>query len=152
MTDDDQFTERLISKAPVTVRRRVLWGECDPAQVVYTPRFSDYLVSAAMWFTRTVVETVPPGLHDAGLGTPAKAMSLEFHHVLRPNEFFDMTVSVTEIRERTFGLRVEARGIDDVLRFTGSITLIVIDRATFRSTPLPDHIREALSAHIRAGA
>ena len=31
-------SEALISRAPVIVRRRVKWGECDPAGVVYTPR------------------------------------------------------------------------------------------------------------------
>ena len=141
------FTERLISRDPVIVRRRVLWGECDPAQVVYTPRFSDYLVSAATWFSRTIIDAAPPGLGAAGLGTPAKAMSLEFHHVLRPDEFFDMAVTVTDVRERTFDLGVQAHGVDARLRFSGSITLILIDRATFRSRPLPPHIREALTSY-----
>ena len=39
--------EYLLSERPLTVRRRVRWGECDPAGVVYTATFADYAISAA---------------------------------------------------------------------------------------------------------
>ncbi len=52
---DEIMDERLLCRSPVKVRRRVRWGECDPAQVVYTPRFADYLAAAYSWFARLVL-------------------------------------------------------------------------------------------------
>ncbi len=36
-------TEAVLADTPFVVRRRVKWGECDPAGVVYTPSFSEYV-------------------------------------------------------------------------------------------------------------
>ena len=43
-------TEYIVSELPLVVRRRVKWGECDPAGVVYTVSFSEYVISAAELF------------------------------------------------------------------------------------------------------
>lgn len=37
-------TEHVLSQLPFVVRRRVKWGECDPAGVVYTVTFSEYVI------------------------------------------------------------------------------------------------------------
>ena len=38
--------EHVVSTHPFTVRRRIRWGDCDPAGVVYTGRFVEYLLGA----------------------------------------------------------------------------------------------------------
>jgi acyl-CoA thioester hydrolase len=43
-------TEHVLRTLPFTVRRRVKWGECDPAKVVYTVTFSEYVISVAELF------------------------------------------------------------------------------------------------------
>lgn len=147
---DDDYRERLVGRLPVRVRRRVLWGECDPAQVVYTPRFSDYLVAAFGWFSRTVLDAEAPTLAQANVGTPAKSMQIEFHHVLRPEELFEMTVLVGEIRNRTFDLTITGRGMDGQLLFVGKIAPIIVDRTSFRSVPIPDTFRDRLERYKAA--
>lgn len=137
---DDDFTERLLSSSPVTIRRRVIWGECDPAGVVYTPRYADYVASAAVWFIRLVAR---PYLADS-IGTPVKALSLEFHKTLRPDDQFDMTVLVGAVRSRTFDLAIEATGTDGARRFNAQVTPILIDRATFISALIPEGCRTSL--------
>lgn len=144
---DDTVGERLIEECPVTVRRRVLWGECDPAGVVYTPRFGDYLTSAYGWFSRLLLTpALMVDLDGEPLMTPMKALSLEFAHVLKPQELFDMRVMVSNVRTRTFDLVVEGRSPEGEPRFTGRLTPIVCDR-TFRSTPLPEPVANALAAY-----
>lgn len=141
---DETTNERLLSKNPVTVRRRVLWGECDPARVVYTPRFADYLAAAYGWFLRTVLTDSLVLDDGARLATPIKALSLEFHRVLRPGDLFDMTVHVTAVRTRTFDLLVSARSPDGEPRFTGKVSPIVVKSADFRSTDIPPRARKLL--------
>jgi acyl-CoA thioesterase FadM len=135
------FTEVLISREPVVVRRRVQWGECDPAGVVYTPRFAEYAVSASLWFMRIILR---PALADETLESPLKALSLEFHKTLKPDELFDMTVLVCVVRRRTFDLHIRATGIDGQDRFTGKVSPIIVQRDTFASVDIPAVARNLL--------
>lgn len=146
---DEDFTERLVSRMPVRVRRRVLWGECDPAQVVYTPRFSDYAVAGANWFMRTVVNSEQPDLATLGVGTPMKAMSLEFHHTLRPDDMFDMVVTIGDIRTRTFELNIAA-DLGGKPVFNARIVPIMINAQEFTSVGIPAAMRERLERYQHA--
>jgi acyl-CoA thioesterase FadM len=143
----DEFTERLFCREPVVVRRCVQWGECDPAGMVYSPRFADFAVSAYMWFQGVVVR---PHLADPKLALPLKAMSFEFHKTLKPGDVFDMRVQVLALRRRTFDLTIEATAGDGERRFSARLTPIFIDQATFTSVPLPDSVRRALEAYRAA--
>jgi acyl-CoA thioester hydrolase len=144
---DEDFRDRLIGHAPVTVRRRVMWGDCDPAQVVYTPRFADYVASAADWFWRVIMDGNSPSLSEAELYTPVKYLSFTFHHVLRPDDLFDMSVRVTAIRTRTLDLAIEAVGMDGTPRFSSVLSPILISSKNYQALPLPGHVRAALEAY-----
>nr|WP_047165819.1 acyl-CoA thioesterase [Sphingomonas sp. Y57] len=146
---DDVADERLLSTGPVTVRRRVRWGECDPAQVVYTPRFSDYLAAAFSWFTRIILSDKLIAKDGTRLATPMKALSLEFHHTLRPDELFDMAVYVEAVRERAFDLLIVAQSPSGEPRFIGRLTPIAID-SSFRSVVLPGPVEEALFTYRKS--
>lgn len=143
---DEFVDERLLFKNPVTVRRRVRWGECDPAQVVYTPRFADYLAAAFSWFTRTILSDNLVADDGTRLATPMKALSLEFHHTLRPDDLFDMTVYVEAVRKRTFDLLIIARSPSEGPRFLGRLSPILVD-GSFRSVNLPQRVEAALLAY-----
>lgn len=146
MLDDDEYGERLVSRMPVRVRRRVIFGECDPAQVVYTPRFADYAAAAGGWFTRVVLNAEEPKLATLGIGTPMKAMSMEFHHTLRPDDIFDMTVFVRDIRTRTFELDIVGE-LDGRPVFNARIVPIMIDAKQFSSVAIPAEVQERLERY-----
>ena len=150
MTEVVDYVEALTSTRPVTVRRRVLWSECDPAQVVYTGRFFDYLASCHVWFLRAVLNAGGTPLTAAGLGTPMKAVSLEFHRMLRPDDWFEMVWRVTAVRTRTFDAEVAARTLDGVPVFTGRLSPILVDQATQRGVPIPAAVRVLLE-NYRSG-
>lgn len=147
MQDIETVGEILISKSPVIVRKRVGWGECDPAGVVYTPRFADFLAAAFMWFSRAILTDVLVADDGTRLATPMKALSLEFHHVLRPSEIFDMTVSVGEVRRRTFDLRVEGHSATYGRCFAGSLTPILVRPPDFGYVEMPEAMRAVLNAY-----
>jgi acyl-CoA thioesterase FadM len=146
VSDDDDIGERLVCRAPVRVRRRVIFGECDPAQVVYTPRFADYAVAAGGWFTRTVLNAEEPKLATLGIDTPMKAMSLEFHYPLRPDDIFDMTAFVRDIRTRTFELDIVAE-LNGTPVFNARIVPIMIDSKLFTSVEIPPQVRDRLERY-----
>src|SRR5437868_3736297 len=134
-------TEQVIERTPLRVRRRVKWGECDPAGVVYTARFSDYVISAFELFMRHLVD-------EPGCDTPAKALSFEFRASLRPGDEFEMTVLVVDIRNRTFDLEINGRDLDGKHLFRARLTPITIQRSDrSRAIELPATLRERLESY-----
>jgi acyl-CoA thioester hydrolase len=144
---DDAVGERLVSSCPVIVRRRVAWGECDPAGLVYAPRFAEYLASAFGWFGRIMWRDGPVSTAESRTATPIKALSLEFHQVLRPNQLFDMVVRVGEVRQRTFDLEVAGQSLAGELCFLGKLSPIIVSVPDFGRAELPEPMRVALLAY-----
>ena len=140
-------TERVIDAVPFTVRRRARFGDCDPAGVVYTVRFSDYVVSAMDLFLSDLVG----GPYLARLGAvtmPMKALSFVFRAPLRPDDEFDMAVFVGEIRTRTFDLVIAAALPSGSRVFDATLTPIAITTGPERrSVPIPDVLRTPLTTY-----
>ena len=100
-------TEYVVSERPFVVRRRVKWGDCDPAGVVYTVTFGEYVLSAAELFYGYLFDGTPQRIKDEhGFGTPTRALSFDFQASLWPDEEFDMRVTVHEVRTRTYTLHI----------------------------------------------
>ena len=136
---------------PVTIRRRVKWSDCDPAGVVYTGTFSDYVISAAELFYGTLFETTPQRAKRMhGFGTPTRALSFDFRKSLYPDDEFEMTVEVAEIGKRTFTLTVTGRGADGNVLFVANLTPVCVAREERRSIDMPPVLREALERYIDA--
>ncbi len=130
-----------------TFERRVRWGECDPAGVVYTPRFSDFVTEAHLAFFEYLFDATPYDLlSPKHLALPAKALNLEFKQSLWPDECFSIEVSIAEIRTRTYDLGMSARSNARGELFTASFTLICLDRDIKKAVALPDFIRNRLVA------
>ncbi|QYE36372.1 acyl-CoA thioesterase [Polymorphobacter sp. PAMC 29334] len=146
MSEPPEYVEALLSVRPIIMRRRVLWSECDPARVVYSGRFFDYMFSAYSWFLRRVMNDGET-LDSHGLGTPMKAVSLEFHKMLRPDDWFEITLEVEGIRTRSFDLRALARLDGGELAFTGRISPIFVNDLTKTSQPMPAAFREKLESY-----
>lgn len=146
--DSDDYTEALISTRPLIVRRRVLWGECDPAGVVYTPRFADYGCSARYWFMRrglNVADGSAPS--ETGPIYPMRAMSFDFMSFLAADDIFDMRVSVIKLGTTTFSTQVDASHLDGRPSFRVTMTTICVDGESRKALALPDDLKAALRSY-----
>lgn len=127
------------------LRRRVNWGECDPAGIVYTPRFAEYVAEAHLAFFEHVFSAPPYEVFGPlQMALPAKALAIEFRRSLRPNEWFELQIVVGEIRTRTYTLDMTARVDSRTALFVATITLICLDRTSNRGVPLPQFVRSRL--------
>lgn len=143
-------TEYIVSEAPFVIRRRVKWGDCDPAGVVYTVTFSEYVISAAELFYERLLGNTPQCSKDEhGFGTPTRALAFDFHASLWPDEEFEMAVSVEHIGEHTYTLNItgSARGRP---AFVAKLTPICVARGERRAIPVPAVMRDALLAYQAA--
>jgi acyl-CoA thioesterase FadM len=146
-------TEHIISSIPLVIRRRVKWGDCDPAGVVYTVTFSEYVISAAELFYGSVFGTTPQRAKDEfGFGTPTRALEFDFRSSLRPDDEFDMTVTVEDIRTRTYVLQIAARTPECVDVFQARLTPVCVARGERRSIAIPARFRTALEQYRAACA
>lgn len=142
--------EEVIGTSPLTVRRQVRWADCDPAGVVHTGKFPDYVLSAAHLFR---VHLLGRAWHDAnreaGFAAPAKALSLVFQSSLWPRDAVDIAVFVGGIRVRTLDLLLRARRADDGRPvFLARLTSICVTAADRRvAMPWPEPYRDAYAGY-----
>ena len=142
--------EYLLSERPLIVRRRVKWGECDPAGVVYTATFADYVIAAAELFYGALLGATPQqAKNELGFGTPSRALSFDFLRSLRPDEEFDMTVRVADVRERTYALNIAATTPQGEQVFNARLTPVCVARPERRSIAIPPAFRQALLDYQR---
>ena len=142
--------EYLISERPLVVRRRVKWGECDPAGVVYTATFSDYVIAAAELFYETIFNSSPQlAKNTHQFGTPSRALSLDFLSSLRPDDEFNIAVRVSEINTRTYVLDFAATTPEGTPVFNARLTPICVARPERRSIEIPPIFRQALLDYQR---
>ena len=140
--------EELTKRCPVTIRRRVKWGDCDPAGVVYTPRFAEYIAVDLRVFLEVLLEG-PLGERCAELGfdVPAKALSIEFKSSLRPDQVFLSTVLVGELRTRTYDLHFDARDLSGRAIYIAKFTAICVHHHVRESRAIPAELRSRLEQY-----
>jgi acyl-CoA thioesterase FadM len=142
MSDPIEF---VLQTKPFIVRRRARWSECDPAGVVYTGNFTDYLISAATHFHEYLMGGfVDSSRKSLGIQTPCKSMSLVFNRAIWPNETFDMHVTIGEIRNSTYDIHVNAKLPDGTDVFNGVMTPVCIPLGQRKATEIPPSLREKL--------
>jgi acyl-CoA thioesterase FadM len=146
-------SEWLVSERPFVVRRCVKWGECDPAGVVYTVNFSEYVIAVANRFYAYLLGApLEPAKNEHGFGTPVKALSFVFNKSLRPDELFDMSVTVIGVRDRSFDLAIEATNMSGESVFSAKLSPICIARPERRSIAIPPLFRAKLLAVMTAAS
>jgi len=152
--EEHNFLDKLVARRPVIVHRRILWGDCDPAGVVYTPRFGDYFTSARDWFLRAGI-----GLHEearpefGGIGFPMRALAYDFQSFLTADDVIEMTVLITAISRRTFTLKVVATALPArKTAFFATGTQVCFDRTKRAAIAIPEEIAAALEDYQNAQA
>lgn len=143
MIDSYEF---VVSRTPFVVRQRVRWGDCDPAGVVYTGKFSEYLLGAVnLFFAELGGGRYSAWIKSLDVDTPCKGMELVFHGALWPEDEFEMHCSVPVVRDHSFDIQVEAVQADGRRVFNGRLSPICISRQVRTRVPVPGPLREALA-------
>ncbi len=137
--------EGLISREPLVVMKRVRWADCDPAGVVYTGKFTEYLLVAVSYFFNELAQgNYFHWLATLEVDTPCKGMELEFHGALWPEDEFEMRCTVAEIRQHSYDLRVEAAQKDSRRIFSGRFSPVCISNQVRKRVPIPQEMLRAL--------
>ncbi|WP_321964814.1 acyl-CoA thioesterase [Paraburkholderia sp. J7] len=145
-----QSYEYVLSEAPFVVRRTVRWGDCDPAGVVYTGRFPDYLLGALALFKDHIVGGSGESLGKRhGVGLPCRGMTFDFAGTLWPNDIVDLECYVGEIRTRSFDFHSEGRRPGGEPIFSARFSPICVHAHVRESTDIPASLRATLMRYAR---
>ena len=138
-------------RVPVTIRRRVHWGDTDSAQIGYTSALVDFAIEAAQYWWEAVLDQNWYRLGvEHGLGSPMVAMKFDFISPVRAGERVDLVVRLEKLGRASLTLRVEARHVErDEPVFTARLTSSLVDRAGHRAEPFPEAWRARIEGHAR---
>ena len=130
---------------PFRISRVILFGDCDPGGVVYSPRVAHFVVEAGLAFlSYALAGPAARRLFSMNILPPARALSIEFLHPMVWDESIEIEVSAERVGEHSFTLLLTASNAEGSKTFRASITQVTISPETKRPVPLPFELRAAL--------
>lgn len=121
---------------------RIEFNDCDPAGIVFYPRYSEMLNATVENFFRDEPGYPFEGMIGLGEGVPTARTEVTFHAPSRPGEVLDWQLMVARQGRASADLRDEARCGGSRRRSAG-LTLVFVRNP--RPQPWPDSIRSRLA-------
>ena len=133
---------------------RVRWGDCDPAGIIYFPRYFDFFHQAMeAWFEEALSMPYADVIMGRKLGFPSVHTEADFSAPSAFGDRVDVRLSVPRVGRSSveFDYRVRASAVPDDVRATGKTVCVVMDldpeSERFRqAVPMPDDIRAAIAS------
>ena len=127
---------------------RVEFNHCDPAGIMFYPRYFEMTNSVAENFFRDVVDVPYEAMMQRGEGVPTARLETTFHKPSRLGDLLDWRMEILRLGGSSLDLKLEAHGADG-LRITAALTLVFIT-ATGRPQPWTAPMRQAISTFMEA--
>lgn len=125
--------------------RRVEFQHCDPAGIVFYPRYFEMINSVIEEFFRDPIEYAFGKMHAVDRkGVPTAKISVAFQQPGFLDDVLDFQVVIAKLGNSSLGFDITCTCLDNP-RFTAQSTIVQVDMNTRRSTPWPDKVRAALA-------
>ncbi len=131
-----------------TRRIRVEFNHCDPAGIVFYPRYFEMTNSVAENFFRDVVGMPYEEMTARGEGVPTARMEVTFHAPSRLGDILDWRLHVLRLGRSALDLEFSAHG-PEARRFSAAMTLVQIND-TGRPRPWSDEVRQRIATFMEA--
>ena len=133
-----------------TTTRRIEWGDCDPAGIVFNPRYFAFFDHASSMLYEAAGWPKPRMLDRFGIaGCPIVETTASFRAPCRWGEDVEIVSTITRVGRSSFSTRHELSR-HGRLHVEGNETRVWsrIDPGTgeLTSAPLPDELRQAFGA------
>jgi YbgC/YbaW family acyl-CoA thioester hydrolase len=123
----------------------VRFGDLDAAGIAYYPNLVNFLHEAFEDFFAGHVGRPYPEVFREGLGFPTVKVEMEFLSPVHYGDHVQIDVTVEKIGRSSVKVRYEG-SVQGRPVFRARNTAVVVDMATFKSTPLPEWLRERFAA------
>ncbi len=128
---------------PYEFHQKVLFKHCDPAGIVFYPRYFEMMNDCVEAFFDEVLSVPFETLHQAG-GVPTAEIQTRFSAPSRHGDHLSIALSISKVGRSSAGYVMTAY-CNGQLRFTTSATLVLVD-TDGKPAAWPDALREKLIA------
>jgi 4-hydroxybenzoyl-CoA thioesterase len=132
-----------------TIRRQVEFNHCDPAGIVFFPRYFEMISALEERFFADALgqSWIEMGTLEGGMGTPLGQIETRFHAPSHLGDWLDLSLGVTRIGSASATFAITCR-CDGELRFSCEATVIHAHAAKGRSAPWPDSLRQRMTRYL----
>ncbi|MEH6402913.1 MAG: thioesterase family protein [Sneathiella sp.] len=131
------------------VQQKVLFQHCDPAGIVFYPRYFE-MINAAVetWFEEGLGVSFASLHGTRNRAVPTVTIETTFQNPSHLGDILQIGVTVLKIGGASLNLEVCAQS-RDTKRFESSLTLVHINKETGRPNPWPDDLRGAINTVLK---
>lgn len=132
---------------------QVEFNHCDPAGIVFYPRYLEFANHMAENFFADVVGRSYARIVDAGDGVPTVRLDCAFRAPSRLGDRLEMALRVTGVGRSSVDFDIAGHGEDEEApRFTITKRLVFIDGRAMKSAAWPEEMRGRLQAAMQEDA
>lgn len=125
-----------------TTQRKIRFQHCDPAGIVFYPRYFEMINSVVEDWFEDIVQHDFNHLHiQSGTGVPTVSIDTQFCAPSRLGEILTFELVVQAIGRSSLTLQISANCAEQK-RLTSRLTLVFIDLTSGQSMPWTDAIRQ----------
>lgn len=125
--------------------RTILFGECDPAGILYTPRICEFVVESALLFlTKILDEPFERYIFSQSMSLPARNLDVDFLKPLTWDDEIKLYANVAEVRTHAYTIEITALNELGEIAFTGKLTQVCVSTIEKGVAAVPDKLRTAL--------
>lgn len=122
----------------------VRFGHCDPAGIVFYPRYFEMLnVVVEDWFTQGLGVEYAQLLGPRRIGMPSVRLSADFKRVSRMGDTLTQRIAINKLGRTSLGLTIHFDG-DDGCRVAFEQVLVCTSLETHQAQAFPQDLRDAL--------
>jgi len=130
----------------------ILFSHCDPAGIVYFPRFFDLLHRAMEdWFTFGLEERFADFVMKKRLGTPTVSTKVDFVGPARFGDLLKLELRVVKLGASSIELAIDSF-VDARPCFRARHTVCIFSSQTHKAVPIPPELRARMEPYVVAGA
>lgn len=128
--------------------QKVLFKHCDPAGIVFYPRFVEMINDAVEALFDQMLDWPFEHMHP-GAGVPTAALDIQFKAPCRHGDLLDLKLTVMAFGRTSMSLKTHAV-CDDETRFVANQTLVCVNSEA-RPNPWPEHVRQHIAKMMKEG-
>lgn len=134
--------------APFRTSLRIRFAHCDPAGIVYFPRYFDLFHSVMEnWFVDGMGIDYWRTLREERIGFPSVHAEADYLKPSRMGDILAFELKVERLGERSMTLAIEASGPEGP-RVRGRLVVVLVDLDRHVSQPIPPHLRAAFERYL----
>lgn len=132
-----------------TIRRQVEFSHCDPAGMVFYPRYFEMISALTERFFADALDYgwSTMGVASGGTGTPMGQIEVRFRAPSYLGDWLDLTVCVARIGRASVTFKIMCLGADE-RRFDCRATVVHAKTGGGKAVPWPETVRQAMARYL----